>query len=145
VGRRRHADDCPRVAVAADGSAIVVWRQARDELYSIWSRRYSPDFGWSDAELIELASGQSEDPALAVSSTGHAVAVWSQGREAQPGFDLDVWVNRYAPAQGWGVAQRIEYTGSGVASAPDVGVAHDGTAIVTWGDGQQVWCRVLTP
>lgn len=135
----------PRIGMDAQGNAIVVWRQASDELYSIWSRRYSPDFGWSDAELIELASGQSEDPALAVSSTGHAVAVWSQGREAQPGFDLDVWVNRYAPAQGWGVAQRIEYTGSGVASAPDVGVAHDGTAIVTWGDGQQVWCRVLTP
>lgn len=135
----------PRIGMDAQGNAIVVWRQASDDLYSIWSRRYSRDSGWSDAELIELASGQSQDPSLAVSPTGHAVAVWSQGRDPQPGFDLDVWVNRYTPGEGWGFAQQIEYTFRSVVWAPDVGIAGDGTAVVAWGDGQQVWARVLTP
>lgn len=135
----------PQIGMDAQGSAIVIWRQASDDFYDIWSRRYEPDLGWTDSELIELATGQSEDPALAVSSTGHAVAVWSLGRDAQPGLDLDVWANRYTPGEGWGISQQIEYTFRGVAGPPDVGIAGDGTATVVWGDAQDIWCRVLTP
>jgi uncharacterized membrane protein len=73
----------------AQGNALVVWRQASGDLYDLWSRRYTVGSGWSNAELIELATGQ------------------------------------------------VEY--------PDVGIARDGTAVVAWDDGQQVWARVLVP
>jgi hypothetical protein len=129
----------------AQGNALVVWRQASGDLYDLWSRRYTAESGWTNAELIELATGQVEDPALAVSRAGQGMVVWALGRTSQPGFDVDIWANRYTPEEGWGVAQQIEYTFRQVVRGPDVGIAGDGTAVVAWDDGQQVWARVLVP
>ncbi len=135
----------PQIGMDAEGNALVVWRQASGAFYDLWSRSYSVDTGWTDAELIELATGQSEDPVLAVNAAGQGVVTWALGRTAQPAFDLDIWANRYTPGEGWGVARQIEYTFRGVVRGPDVGIAGDGTAVVTWDDGQQVWARVLVP
>jgi hypothetical protein len=69
----------PRLAVNANGDAVVVWLQSDGSRLNVWSNSYTPSEDWSTALPIELSSedeGQVRDPAVAMDPNGRAVAVW---------------------------------------------------------------------
>ena len=126
-----NADDAeePKVAIDADGNAIVVWAQSDGTRANIWTNRYTADVGWGRAQLIESNdSGDAARPQIAIDADGAAIAVWEQ----YSGAHKNIWANRYTAAAGWGTAQLIETNNAGDARYPQVGMDAGGNAIVVW-------------
>ncbi len=119
--------ELPQIAVDSTGSAIAVWHQDDDAVWSIWANRYTVGSGWGTAKLIETGTGNAELPQIAVDSTGNAIAVWRQ----YDGAMLSIWANRYTVGSGWGTAELIE-TGAGSAELPQIAVDSTGNAIAVW-------------
>jgi hypothetical protein len=59
---------------------------------------------------------------------GHTLAVWEQF----DGQRFNIWANRKAPGQGWGVAQLLETDNAGSAYNPKVAVDSLGNAVAVW-------------
>lgn len=125
----------PRIAVAADGSAIAVWSKRDGALSSIYASRFVAGSGWDTAQRIETGSGEVLSPNVAVDGKGNAIAVWAQS----DGTVNSVYANRYVAGSGWGTAELIE-TGAGSAdkalfgayTPPQLGFDGKGNAIVVW-------------
>lgn len=81
-------------------------------------------YSWGLPGRID-SEGVYGEPALAVSSSGSAVAVWVQ-------YDGAVEANNFAPGVGWGAPVRIEGTVETYASEPDVAIDPDGNAMAVW-------------
>lgn len=81
----------PRVAVASDGSAIVVWFERDGDRFDVWANRYDAmTMRWGDAQRIEDADGDAVEPDVAVDAKGNAIAVWRQA----DGERFGVWSSR---------------------------------------------------
>lgn len=119
----------PRVAVDANGNAIVVWAQSDGARLNIWSNRFTSGEGWGEAQLIETDdAGDANEPEVAVDANGNAIAVWEQF----DGIRVNVWANRFTPAEGWGDARPIEIDDAGDSFDAAVAVDPDGNAIAVW-------------
>ena len=81
----------PKVAVAPDGNATVVWHQYNAAGNDVYANRYTPATGWGTAVLIESSAGNAVFPQVAVDPDGNATAVWSQFN----GATTDIWSNRF--------------------------------------------------
>ena len=69
----------PRIATDASGNGTAVWYQSDGARYNIWTNRYTAGVGWGAAVLLETGdAGSAEDPQIAVSASGQAIAVWEQ-------------------------------------------------------------------
>jgi len=93
--------------------------------------------GWAVAELIEVDSaGDASNSQVAVDPRGNAVAVWQQS----DGGRTNILANRFASAEGWGIAELIETADAGDASDPRVTVDSNGRSIAVWlqSDGTRV-------
>ena len=116
----------PHVAVDPSGTAIVVWDNKSNVIYA---NHYSPGGGWSPAIPINAPIPYGAwAPAVAASGNGSFVAAWKQ----QEGSPIRVWANRYDPATGWGVAERVgtgDSTGFGQVQIVANGV---GNAFAVW-------------
>jgi len=127
----------PRLAMDASGVAVAVWVQGE----GIWSNRYEPGTGWSEA--IQIGNGfyygLVEVPQVAMDGKGNAIAVW---------YRDGIWSNRYASGTGWSTAVRIDSGESG--RHPSVAMDSDGNAVAVWTGspetiGQAVWSARYTP
>lgn len=118
----------PRVAVADNGDAIVVWLELDDGYYSLWANRFAAAAGWSGAVLIETHTGQVVAPDIAMSSTGDAIVVWRSNSAG----DNSIWANHYVVGRGWDDAVELG-TPTTFTSSPHVALGADGNAIVVWG------------
>jgi hypothetical protein len=68
----------PSVAAAGNGQAVVVWQQRATNL-DVRASRFDPAAGtWGAPSLLDTPAAPGENPKVAVSATGLAVAVWSQ-------------------------------------------------------------------
>jgi hypothetical protein len=124
-----------QVAVDSSGRALVVWEQRSGTRVSIAANRYTPGTGWGTPELIETDdTGNATDAQIAMDSSGHALAVWSQSNGAL----FSVWSNRFSPATGWGTAELVETGSAGDASRPQIAVDPGGNAIAVWDQGSGV-------
>jgi hypothetical protein len=126
------AIDAPRLAVASNGHAAVVWTDdASDGVDGdIWAVRRDAGGAWAAAELI--ASGHA--PQVAVDPEGSAVAVWQQGL-----FEASrVWARRYTPGSGWGASEMLsaEHTEN-----IDVAMDEAGIAIAVYDAPERVEAR----
>lgn len=90
---------------------------------------------WHDAPLLAPDNEWGAfDHHQATDAQGHTMAVWEQF----DGERFNIWANRKAPGQGWGVAQMIETDNAGSAYNPRVAIDSQGNAVAVWQqfDGQ---------
>lgn len=102
-----------QLAVAADGSATVVWATGFGEIRkTLWANHFEPVTGWGEPAAIYEVDGDGAIPefpllvGLGGSATGHVVVLVHQDVNAGG----EVWALRYEPDAGWGTAARIEST-----------------------------------
>lgn len=117
----------PAVAVAPNGSALIVWRNRSNNSILYASRPAGGSF--SGRSTLEAAgSSTAEDrPAVALNSAGAAVAAWTRtisGEEAV--------MASYRPAGG-AFSSPVAISAAGDdGSAPDVAIDLNGRAVVVW-------------
>jgi len=97
----------PKVGMDASGNIVVVWQQTAGAIENIWANRYvASTTSWGTASKIETVdTGTALAPAVAVASSGDAIAVWEQDN----GSALhEVWAAVYdASTTSWGARTRI--------------------------------------
>ena len=122
----------PQIAIDNSGNAIAVWRHEDGSYYSTYANYYTASTQtWGTEEVIESANdGNAESQKIAIDSSGHAIAVWSQANSAYN----DILVNEYTPGSGWGTAATIAVGNNGNGGARDPQLAFDSNdnAIVAW-------------
>lgn len=137
----------PRVAVAADGSAIAVWARSyavNPNVGHVFARRYTVDDGWGPVEIVSNMSGP-DVPAVRVASiveiamdgSGNATVVWTS-QQYDNGYRYDIYANRYTVGEGWGNASLLSSPGAYYVDtrAPGVVASSDGGAIAVWSEAQ---------
>ncbi len=81
----------PKVAMASQGNAMVVWQQSDGVRESIWANRLTSGV-WGTAQLIELDdAGDAAAPHVGIDAQGNAIAAWQQS----DGIRTNIWANRY--------------------------------------------------
>ncbi len=131
-----NADD-PRIAMQANGDAIVVWASSY-----VWGLGYTAETdAWGTAlEVSSTVTGST--PQIAFDASGHAIAVWRQSGNGDPG---SIWANRYTGGTGWAAAVPVKANVTDSASSPDLAVSGSGDAVVTWtqydGTRNSIWCN----
>jgi hypothetical protein len=131
----------PKIALDASGNAIAVWQQSDGIRANVWANRYVVGAGWGKAELIETeAAWHANEPQVAVSANGNAMAVWRQG--GNDGL-WGIWANRYTPGAGWSAPEPIE-TITKHAFTPQIAVDANGNAIAVWGQDFSTWANRYT-
>ncbi|NJM43693.1 MAG: hypothetical protein HC858_06420, partial [Brachymonas sp.] len=119
----------PKVALAANGHAVVVWQQSEGVRDSIWANTFQVGLGWGTATLIETDNaGSALSPQVAINDSGQAVAVWHQF----DGSRNSVRFNSYTPSLGWAEAAPIPAVGSEDAVNPQVAMDARGNALSVW-------------
>lgn len=94
---------------------------------------------WQQSEPVQNETGRAGDPAVAVGSSGNAIAIWR-------GIDSNsLYANRFSVADNtWGDTDvQIEH-GSGSARDPQVAIDSDGNAIAVWADEGNVYANRLS-
>jgi hypothetical protein len=131
-------DGNPRIAVAPQGDAVVVWQASGGTTANrgTWTNRYTVGAGWGNASQLVAVSGGSA-PDIAMDATGQAVMVWGQ-LEAVSVTEMYALIQakRYQ-AGTWGPALQVgrELGANSLASAPRVKMNAAGAALVAWGQG----------
>jgi hypothetical protein len=110
-----------------------------------WTFR-TRDGQWDEPVLMEISDvGGAVTPQVAVEPNGNAVAVWSQF----DGTRRNIWANRFTPAAGWGVPERIETDNAGDADFPDLALDPSGHAVAVWrqsdGTRTNIWANRYSP
>jgi hypothetical protein len=134
----------PEVAVAPDGTVIAVWTHSDGSIYRVQSANRSPSGPWSATQTISDAGAAASGPAIAVDSSGNALAVWTQS----DGTNLRIRA-AFKPA-GSSFQADVPVSASGQdASAPDVSFDNSGSALVVWersdGTNERVQAAIRTP
>lgn len=135
--------DSPAVATDGSGNAIVVWRQDDGTgTFDIRARRYSALSGWEQAVTLDTQSGDANAPRIAMDAIGDAIVVWTQN----DGVRDNLWSSRYdRNASTWQPAGLLEtidttYGVDSNAEAPQIAMAPNGTAAVSWTQEiAQIW------
>jgi hypothetical protein len=117
------------VAVVNEGArdAIAVWTQAGD----LFSARYTPEAGWSEARPLEQILGVASDLQLAGNGHGVAMAVW---RHTVGGID-SLRYSRHDAESGWSppdVVPGVLPRGATSAAKPVLSVDARGNATLQW-------------
>lgn len=138
------AASAPRVGLTAEGRALVVWLQAAGSSKRVMSALFDPSTNrWSSPVNVSGDSPHfAQHVALAVSPSGHALALWSEASSESLDLNIPRAVRSalYVPGLGWKLApmslsqnERVDY------STVSVGMADDGRAFASWIDDGEVW------
>lgn len=96
----------PAVGLFAGGRALAVWRECcgGSRAFEIGSNRFDPASGWLSPEVVwAVGAPDAAGPALSVSSSGTALAVWAEGQRDSWGL----WMSTFGPNRGWEVSQPV--------------------------------------
>ncbi|MEM7135151.1 MAG: hypothetical protein AAF500_01160 [Myxococcota bacterium] len=125
--------DDARLAVDADGNALVVWEASG----SIRARYFDealgwPD-GWNDEEIVQDTDDDldSARPVVALDNNGGGVAVWRRDQEDTFASPQDIWAARFLRTTGWSDPAAIE-TGAGTSTLPSLAMDPSGNAVAVW-------------
>lgn len=133
-----------QIASNGTGNFIAVWRQSVDSgPTEIWASTYdAATQTWSTAVMIESSTYYSQEPQVAMDSTGNAVAIWTQG--AAVGNHM--WANTYdAATETWGTAVQIE-TNASSSTRPQLSMNATGQAVCVWEeDYTNLWANRYDP
>ena len=145
VGR---IDGNPRIAVAPQGDALVVWQVSGGTSANrgTWTNRYTAGGGWGTASHLVSVSGGSA-PDIAMDANGNAVMVWAQLEvvSATEMYAL-IQAKRYQGGA-WGAPLRVarELGGNSLLSLVQVKMNAAGAALVAWGQGDQSIRATIAP
>ncbi|HSS50805.1 MAG TPA: hypothetical protein VLX28_17840 [Thermoanaerobaculia bacterium] len=131
VGNTRFAELKPHLAVAADGSFLVVWESGSDADTSVFGRRFGAD-GTPHGDRFLLSSstvGSQDQPTATFARDGSFVAAWvSRG----PSFPDEVVGRRFdAAGQPLG-PDFVVNTESAEQDAPQVALSASGDFLIGW-------------
>jgi hypothetical protein len=141
-------DGNPRIAVAPQGDALVVWQASGGTLVNrgTWTNRYTAGGGWGTASQLVSVSGGSA-PDIAMDANGNAVMVWAQidAVSASEVYAL-IQAKRYQGGA-WGAPLQVarELGANSVLSTVHVKMNAAGAALVAWGQGDQSIRATLAP
>lgn len=126
----------PRLAMAPDGSVLLVWRAALDagsDVSDLRASQYRRAEGWSATAYLNAAPTFLSGAQLAMDGRGHAMVLWHEfDPMAGPGL-FDVWARRFdAVGLQWEPAQRLDGEAAGDAAMPAVGIDARGLATAVW-------------
>lgn len=141
-------DGNPRIAVAPQGDAVVVWQASGGTLANrgTWTNRYTAGGGWGTASQLVSVSGGSA-PDIAMDANGNAVMVWTQ-------IDVVSATEMYALVQAkryqagaWGAPLQVarELGANSVLSTVHVEMNAAGAALVVWGQGDESIRATIAP
>jgi Divergent InlB B-repeat domain len=140
-------DGNPRIAVARQGDAVVVWQGSGGVVANrgSWTNRYTASAGWGTASQLVAVSGGSA-PDIAMDANGNAVMVWGQVEVSTAGMFALIQAKRYQ-AGAWGSALQVgrELGANSVVSAPLIKMNPGGAALVAWGQGDQSIRATVAP
>jgi len=129
LGSPAEAAGGPRLAVAPDGTATVVWSARAGNAFTVYERRIAPD--GVPAPAVSALSASPQDalsPQLAVAPDGTVTVVWVRF----DGSHFQVQARRIAPDGSIDPSTKDMSTGGQDAGEPQVAIASDGTATVVW-------------
>jgi hypothetical protein len=119
---------------AANGDAITLWGEIfNTNNFVLKANRYSAQSGtWDSGQIISASTGNIliENPQLAVSTNGNAVAIWEQYSDVV--IRKDIWASYYTAGGGWSAATLVESDNTGRAVTPQVAIDANGNAKAVW-------------
>jgi hypothetical protein len=135
----------PQIAVAANGSATVVWTRFDGSNQIVQARRLDPEGDPASAAVDLSASGRDAvEPQVAIAADGTATAAW----ERFDGTNFLVQARRLSAAGTLGSVANLSASGHDAAE-PQVAIAPDGAATFLWsrfdGSNWLVQRRELAP
>lgn len=140
-------DGNPRIAVAPQGHATVVWQASGGTVANrgTWTNRYTAGAGWGTASHLVTVSGGSA-PDIAMDVNGNAVMVWGQIEVASGEMYTLIQAKRHQ-AGAWSSAIQVgrELGANSLLSAPRVEMNATGSALVAWGQGDQSIRATVAP
>jgi hypothetical protein len=120
------------IAVDSAGNAYAVWVDARSGNKDIYFSKRSVASGtWSTSVRINDDTGTAvqDNPAIAVSSTGEAIAVWVDNRSNK----INIYSARLAAGGStWSANYKVSADGNNPKNPPDLVIGADGIAYATW-------------
>jgi hypothetical protein len=117
----------PQVAIAADGTATVVWYVSMADTQIVQARRIAPDGTLGPILDVSSTDDLSSAPRVAVGADGTGVVVWQR----RDGTGYHTTVRRIASDGTLSAAADLSPSGAN-AYNPDVAVSANGTAVATW-------------
>jgi RHS repeat-associated protein len=132
--------DAPAIAVDAANNVYVVWTDDRNgssdaDIY--FSKRSAATGAWSTSVRVndDGTGARQDSPALALSSSGAAVAIWFDARGG--GSKQNIYSARLpAGASAWAANIKVTSNTSANKEGPRVAIGSDGTAYAVWGDAR---------
>lgn len=154
--------DSPQVAIDGKGNVVSIWREhnnaysrIKTNIYSLGAAETLASGDWSEPPsfIDNIAEVSSQDPKLAMSSSGFAVAVWAQKTSNR--FRIISNHLRLIQSEDWVGAELIDSIPTtnpefniGNASLPDIAIDQNNDAIAIWlkHDGQRnnLWYNRFT-
>ena len=129
----------PRIAVAADGSFVIVWIDKRGGENDIYLQRFAADgtaLGRNRKINTDTNSAWQADPAIASDLSGLVSTVWRDYRNGAYPFDADIYFQRFDSAVAPTGANRLLTTElpDSLKEAPDIALSPWGSGVVVWAD-----------
>ncbi len=131
--------DHPRVAVAADGSFIVIWVDYRGASSDIFAQKYNPD-GYPAGENLKINDDLSEayqfEPAVAVDLFGRYSAIWKDYRNSPYPLRPDIFL-QHLDSTVTPVGVNVNITNEQPDSSgrtPDIDLYAVGGGVIVWTD-----------
>lgn len=117
--------DIPQVAVAPDGTAVVVWKHAfAPTSQAIMGNYYAPLSGWGGGDTVDSDTPTPQNPSVAMGVSGEAMALWNRS---------NIFAGRFVVGLGWDAPQIIDsLVTPSYALAPKIIVDSQGRAIAVW-------------
>ena len=130
--------DNPAVAVAADGSAVIIWEQDTTDAIgpngsTVWARHYS-NGAWGSPVQVSASPAAPYTfyagfPQVGVDALGNAVTIWKQTDNSTGGVN-GIFDSRYSGTS-WTAPELIS-TSVLSTNIPQLAVAANGDAVVAW-------------
>jgi hypothetical protein len=125
----------PRLAMAPDGAAVLLWRatvNAGADIGDLRASHYRPGTGWGPAIDLNAARTFLGGAQMAMDAAGNAMAIW---HEFDPVMGLfDVWSRWFDASQPrWAPAERLDSEVVGDAAMPQIAMDPvSGRALAVW-------------
>ena len=112
------------------GNVFVLWEKADDYL---WGSHFAPQGGWeAPVPLNDVWLDYRSDPAIAVASTGVALAAYAEADWTNSVFSIAARV--YTPGQGWGPEVKVNESSVSHLYRPVAALNAAGQGAIAWED-----------
>jgi hypothetical protein len=120
----------PRVALTSAGGGFAVWAEDYEGNRVIYAAKYTKGAGFEPAQKLGFSDFVAEDPDIAVTAAGNAVAAWRQrGADGSWGISINSFA---AIANNWAPTDLPLSANASAVGAPRIASNADGAYTVAW-------------